>query len=74
MPTDAFAFKNFVLSIFEWPLKTGFTLYVDSLITQSILTDPKHNIIKRLFFVFFYLILYIPVTNLSVMLGRVFLG
>ena len=24
-----FAIKPFVLSIFEWPLKTGFTVYVD---------------------------------------------
>ena len=24
-----YAFKNFVLSIFEWPLKTGFTVILD---------------------------------------------
>ena len=23
-----FVFKTFVLSIFEWPLKTGFTVYI----------------------------------------------
>ena len=25
-----FVFKTFVLSIFEWPLKTGFTVFLDT--------------------------------------------
>ena len=31
-----FVFKTFVLSIFEWPLKTGFTVHVCDLIQSQV--------------------------------------
>ena len=35
-----FVFKTFVLSIFEWPLKTGFTVYSTNYIRASRETGP----------------------------------
>ena len=54
--------KIFVLSFFGWPLKTGFTALANSV-------DPDWTAP-----ILFDLMLYVQVTNLSVMSGRVFLG
>ena len=34
-----FAFKTFVLSIFEWPLKTGFTVQFLTIMTAFFVTE-----------------------------------
>ena len=34
-----FVFKTFVLSIFEWPLKTGFTIFVN-IMENGVLESP----------------------------------
>ena len=41
-----FAFKTFVLSIFEWPLKTGFTVLMYFL--NSAGTDEMHSFASHL--------------------------
>ena len=41
-----FVFKTFVLSIFEWPLKTGFTvLFSEFIILQNQLQDAMSKVL-----------------------------
>ena len=48
-------FKTFVLSIFEWLLKKGFTVYINS-ITENIVVIILAKLIKVLFTVTNYLL------------------
>ena len=38
-------FKTFVLSIFEWPLKTGFTVYCLVYMNSAVCCTPRYNAI-----------------------------
>ena len=40
-----FVIKIFILSIFEWPLKTGFTVHCYTVIPQSLVVTNVNHII-----------------------------
>ena len=41
-----FAFKTFVLSIYEWPLKTGFTVFSYPLILTCVLGAQNKRLVE----------------------------
>ena len=75
-------FKTFVLSIFEWLFKTGFTIYINS-ITENIVVIILAKLIKVLFTVTNYLlsrivmcksVFFINLQSLKTIVLKIFLG
>ena len=71
-----FIFKIFVLSIFEWPLKAGFTIYskllgvIWSMYQNGLLACPVTSLLPRTGEFCFYLYAHHPLTASGVIILR----